>query len=136
MSAIKNVRIKPSAYAEAIARRINSLDGVHSAKLDYYNPRFSQVRVRAVFYGKGHSPSDELAAEARELQREFSVAFPDWGISIQWLQHAGTKVKKVERTFIADGYVHQELECGHRVRGEKIRKRRQCPCCSGPRSES
>lgn len=122
----------PYKYAQAIDRRIGDIEGVHHTNLKVFGrPGSEKAHVLIKFVGETHRPGDELVDAVDQLRREFSSAFPDWGISVDWTQYTPTRVVKVARTFIAGSRLVQELECGHTVDGGKIKVKRVCTCCAG-----
>lgn len=122
----------PFGYLEAIARRAKRLGGVHQASARVFGgPGNHQAELRIVFYGDTYEPDPALREAIAKLRREFSSAYPEWGISDHWQCHVPTRIRRVVRSMIGNGRVIQALECGHRVDGERLRKYRVCECCSG-----
>lgn len=117
-------------YLSAIARRVKALDGVRDCRAEL---RQRQYRAHLTVTPEAtgfNAASDELKASINALRGEFSAAFPDYGIGVVWKMRSLTRIKKVERTVISGGYVVQQLECGHNVKGERIRCKRQCQECA------
>lgn len=126
----KRMKVDPHKYLEAIARRAKRLAGVHRVSTQVFGRPGEKASLRVTFKGADWDPDPELRESVDQLRREFSAAFPEWGISVQWVKHTPTLIRRVVRSFIGNDQVIQELDCGHRVNGERIRKKRVCQCCS------
>lgn len=129
MSAVdRRFKADPHAYLQAIARRAKRIEGVYS--VGKLNVAHDKAWFTVVYSAASWTPPDEVRHAIDELRREFSAAFPSWGINVLYSRHIGVRVRRVVRTWIAEGRVKQELDCGHEVDAGRVRTKRQCECCS------
>ena len=126
------ITVGPHGYLEAIVRRARRVTNVHRVRGHCYQPHGARQAVLRITYKNGdpRDPDPDTRESIDRLRREFSSAFPEWWISVEWSQHDPYRVKPVEKSQIVDGWVIQTLACGHRVKGEKLRSKRICGCCS------
>ena len=128
----KKLRVDPVRYLEAIEKRIRAMSGVRKVKIGPW-PRQQKAVVEVAYYPArdGHHSADPVLAEGvDELRREFSSAFPEWGIETRWSQYVPVRVVPVSGVRIEGGFLMYSLTCGHEVKGERIRVKRVCDRCS------
>lgn len=126
------VKAKPHAYLEAIVRRAKRIPEIYRISSKVFGRYGAEKAILYISYKDGDwsAPDPVLEEQVNVLRREFSAAFPEWGIAAQWRKHDPYAVRPVASSVIMDGYVWQTLDCGHRVRGERIRTKRHCSCCT------
>ena len=124
------MRISAPTYMEAVVKRLRRLPGIHRVSQRHFG-RVHHVEIQITYTdGDVMNPDPVLRERVDEMRREFSAAFPDWGISAQWLKHFPIRVRKVSGVHIDGSHVIYELECGHEERGERIKTKRRCTSCS------
>jgi hypothetical protein len=126
----QRIKIKPEAYLDAIARRAKRLDGVISVRAQMAS-RYTQAVLWISFRGDHDFRVPVLLEDSvDDMRREFATRFPEIGISVNWSMVPLTRVVPVVHSYIEGDRILQELKCGHIVKGERIRKKRQCQCCA------
>ncbi len=132
MARPRKLRKNPLAYADAIEKRISKVEGVHRTSKMYLG-RQRHVSLVVTYHAAPDGedgPDPLLENRVDDLRREFSTAFPEWGISIEWRLHLPVRIRPVVDVQIVDGYLVYKLTCGHYVKGERIKVKRRCECCT------
>lgn len=139
MSEPRRMRIEPTAYLDSLVKRGRQIQGVVRMTVDVYGGPGRRNANLVVTYAPESPHVHQVNAELREavdaLRREFSSAFPEWGISCEWRPYFPVKVKPVVRSYILGDHVWQDLACGHKVKLIRLKVKRHCNDCTSEDAE-